>query len=86
MKRQATVVLGFFLIASTLLAAAGTRMLLIVRDLDNHPLPGFHLSYGGVESQATNRTGATELDLPPERGPGQQIKIFLVHHSRKTED
>ena len=28
----------------------------------------------------------TELDLPPGSGPGQQIKILLVHHSKKTED
>ena len=86
MKRQFTTILGFLLVVSISVAATGSRILLIARDLEDHPLSGFHFSYAGVESQATNRAGATELDLPPEQTPGQQIKILLVHHSKHTED
>ena len=86
MRIQITALLGFLLTASMLLAAAGTRILLVARDLEDHPLAGFHFSYGGVVSQPTNKTGATELNLPPGQGPGQQIKILLVHRSKQTED
>jgi tetratricopeptide (TPR) repeat protein len=72
--------------ASAELAAAGTQVLLVARDLEDHPLAGFRFSYGGAVSRATNPAGATRLDLPPGIGPGQQIKILLVQSSKKTED
>lgn len=72
--------------ASAALAAAGTRVLLVARDLEDHPLAGFRFSYGGAVSRATDRAGATRLDLPPGTGPGHQIKILLVQSSKKTED
>ncbi len=72
--------------ASAALAAAGTRVLLVARDLEDHPLAGFRFSYGGAVSRATNPAGAAWLDLPLGIGPGHQIKILLVHRSKKTED
>jgi hypothetical protein len=47
-----------------LAAPAATPILLVVRDPENKPLPGFRFAYGGVESQPTNKAGATALDLP----------------------
>jgi tetratricopeptide (TPR) repeat protein len=72
--------------ASAALAEAGTRVLLVARDLEDHPLAGFRFSYGGAVSRATDPAGATRLDLPPGTGPGQQIKILLVQSSKKTVD
>jgi tetratricopeptide (TPR) repeat protein len=69
-----------------LFAAAGIRMSLVARDLEDHPLSGFRFTYGGVTSDATSQAGTTELNLPPGQGPGQQIKLFLVPHSKKLED
>ena len=86
MKRLVTALLVFLLTASMLLAAAGIRMSLIARDLEDHPLSGFRFTYGGVETLATNSTGTTQLNLPPGQGPGQQIKVFLVPHSKTPED
>src|SRR4029077_20577670 len=86
MKRQLAVLLGFLLMASIPLAATGNRMHLVARDLEENLLPGFYFSAGGGESQATNSDGETDLNLPPGKGPGQEIKLHLVHHSKKTKD
>jgi tetratricopeptide (TPR) repeat protein len=82
-------VLGYFamLLTFSALAAAGEPILLVARDLDEHLLSGFRFAYGGVESPVTNRAGATELALPHEHQPGQQIKILLlVPDSRQSEE
>src|SRR5712692_7817736 len=87
MRRQFLVSLGLLLVAAPLAAAAGTRMLLVAHDLEDHPLSGFRFAYEGVESEATNRTGATELDLPAEHRPGETIRIFLlVTGPKRPED
>ena len=86
MRRELVAVIFTLSIATNLMASPGSRILLIARDLENHPLSGFHFSYSGVESHATTGAGATELDLPPGQGPGQQIKILLVLRSEQTED
>ncbi|HEV7507408.1 MAG TPA: hypothetical protein VGS07_21160 [Thermoanaerobaculia bacterium] len=65
MRRQILAILGLLLTA-TLAAANGTRILLVARDLKDHPLSGLRFSYEEVKSRATNRIGATELDLPPD--------------------
>src|SRR5881394_605847 len=66
-------------------ASAATRILLVARDLEDKPLPGFRFAYGGVESPPTNKAGATQLELPPDHRPGQPIKILLVPASKQTE-
>ena len=86
MRRLVPALLVFLLTASMLFAAAGIRMSLVARDLEDHPLSGFRFTYGGVTSDATSQAGTTELNLPPGQGPGQQIKLFLVPHSKKLED
>ncbi len=85
MRRQIAIMVALWLTTSILHAVNGTQMFLIARDVEDHPLSGFHFSYGGIESQATDQTGATELSLPPGAEPGQQIKLLLVH-SKKTKD
>src|SRR6185436_3815637 len=88
MKRRLLGFLVLLLIAVPLQAtAAGTRIMLVARDLEDQPLSGFRFSYQGIESLPTSSAGATELDLPPEHRPGQQIKIFLlVPKSKQAEE
>ena len=74
------------LTASTLAAAAGAQVLLIARDLKNHPLPGIRFSYDEVKSRPTNQDGATELDLPPDQPAGRQIKLSLVSGFRRADE
>ncbi|HSS50150.1 MAG TPA: tetratricopeptide repeat protein [Thermoanaerobaculia bacterium] len=85
MRRPLLWLLAVLLMAAAL-PAAGTRILLVARDREEHLLPRFRFAYGGVESQATNQTGATELELPPDHRPGQQIKIHLVPGSKQAEE
>src|SRR6185436_8232660 len=70
--------IGLLLVATMLAAAPGKQILLVARDLADRPLSGIRFSYEKVKSRPTNRTGATELDLPPDQKTGQQIKIVLV--------
>src|SRR5258706_6178473 len=86
MRRQNLFILGLLLTATTLAAAAGTRILLVARDLQEHPLSGFRFAFEGVASKVTARPGATELDLPPERQPGQSIKILLLPGPKQSEE
>src|SRR5262245_47484000 len=85
MRRQVLGVIGVLLMAAAL-PAAGTRILLVARDREEHPLPRFRFAYGGVASLPTTQSGATELDLPADHRPGQQIKIQLVPGSKQAED
>lgn len=80
------VLLSLLLTLPMLAAPAVTRILLVARDLEDHPLPGFRFACGGFESQSTNKAGATELDLPQEHQSGQQIKILLAPGSKRTEE
>src|SRR5262245_44211953 len=66
--------------------AAGTHILLVARDHEDHPLSDFRFAYQGVETLPTNRSGATELDLPAEHRPGQPIKIYLLVPSSKRAE
>jgi tetratricopeptide (TPR) repeat protein len=84
MRRQLLLILVLFLMAA--IPVAGMQILLVARDTEDHPLSGFRFAYGGVESQATNQAGATELDLPPDHRTGQQIKIHLVFGAKRSED
>jgi tetratricopeptide (TPR) repeat protein len=86
MTRRLPAILFLALLAATTLAAAAGKTLLVARDLEDHPLPGLRFAYGGVESGPTNSAGATELALPPERHPGQQIKIHLLPNAKAAED
>src|SRR4051794_20229471 len=74
------------LLAAALAAAPGEQILLKARDLAGNPLPGLRFSFDQVKSKRTNPSGITELDLPPKRPPGQQIKINLELGSRRPED
>jgi tetratricopeptide (TPR) repeat protein len=85
MRRQVLGVLGVLLMVAEL-PAAGTRIQLVARDLEEHPLSRLRFAYGGVESQATSQSGATQLDLPPSHQPGQQIKVQLMPGPRKAEE
>src|SRR3954471_9561478 len=68
-------------------AAAGTRIRLVARDHEEHPLSGFRFTYQGLETLPTSQAGATELDLPPEHQPGLPIKILLlVPKSMRAEE
>jgi tetratricopeptide (TPR) repeat protein len=78
MRRPFLGVLGMLLTAAALVAANGTRILLVARDLENRPLSGIRFAYAGVESQETSKTGATELDLASEMRAGQQIKVQIL--------
>ena len=50
MKRRLFGFLGLLLIAVPLPAvAAGTRMMLVARDLDDNPLSGFRFAYQGLD-------------------------------------
>lgn len=88
MRRRLLGLLALVFMAVPLpLAAAGTRILLVARDHEDHPLSGFRFAYQGIESLPTSQAGATELDLPPEHRPGQQIKIYLlVPASKRVEE
>ncbi len=86
MRRRLLGFLVLLLAAVPLPAAAGTRILLVARDHEDHPLSGFRFAYQGIESLPTSPAGATELDLPPEHRPGQQIKIFLLVPSSKRAE
>ncbi|MBW8878213.1 MAG: tetratricopeptide repeat protein [Acidobacteria bacterium] len=84
--RRTFYALGLLLTAATLAAAGGTRILLIARDHEDHPLPGVRFAFEGIESKATNQAGATELDLPTEHQPGQPIKLLLLPSSKRSEE
>jgi len=84
MRRPALAVLG--LLASAALSASGPRILLVARDLEEHPLSGLRFAYGGVESQETSPAGATELELPAARREGEQIKIQLLPAAKRAAD
>jgi tetratricopeptide (TPR) repeat protein len=86
MTRRPPAILCLALLAATALAAAAGKILLVARDLEDHPLPGLRFAYGGVESRPTNPAGATELDLPAEPHPGQPIKILLLPSAKAGED
>ena len=86
MKRLLLGSIGLVLLATTLVAASGEQILLVARDLVGHPLPGLRFSFDQVKSRKTNSSGITELDLPPKRPPGQQIKINLVSASKRSPD
>ena len=79
-------ILGLLLPAEALPAATGARILLVARDLDDHPLAGLRFAYAGVTSQPTNQAGATELALPPGHPPGQQIKLQLLVGSKQADE
>ncbi len=53
MRRQVfrAIFLSLLLTLPILAPAGAARILLVARDLDNHPLSGFRFTYGGVESQ-----------------------------------
>ncbi|HVR95103.1 MAG TPA: tetratricopeptide repeat protein [Thermoanaerobaculia bacterium] len=85
MRRLALGAICLFL-AAALAAAPGEQILLKARDLAGNPLPGLRFSFDQVKSRKTNPSGITELDLPPQRPPGQQIKINLVSSSKRSED
>jgi len=72
MRRRLLGLLALLLMAVPLPAAAvGTRILLVARDHEEHPLSGFCFAYQGLETLPTSRAGATKLDLPPtETGSG----------------
>lgn len=72
--------------AGTLSAATAARILLVARDLDEHPLAGLRFAFAGVASQPTSQAGATELDLPPDHPAGQQIKIQLLPGTKQADD
>jgi tetratricopeptide (TPR) repeat protein len=86
MTRRPPAILCLALLTATTLAAAAGKVLLVARDLEEHPLPGLRFAYGGVESRPTNPAGATELDLPAEPHPGQPIKILLLPSAKAGED
>jgi tetratricopeptide (TPR) repeat protein len=86
MTRRPLAILCLALLAATTLAAAAGKILLVARDLDRRPLPGLRFAYGGVESRPTNRTGATELDLPAGPHPGEPIEILVVPSTNAAED
>ena len=67
-------------------SAAGTQILLVARDHEDRLLSGFRFMYQGIESKPTNQAGVTELDLPPEHRPGQQIKLHLVVPTSKQSE
>jgi tetratricopeptide (TPR) repeat protein len=79
-------ILGLLLPAEALPAATRARILLVARDLDDHPLAGLRFAYAGVKSQPTNQAGATELDLPPKHPPGQQIKLQLLAGPKQADE
>ena len=86
MRRKVLGSLAFLLTAATLaFAAAAPQMVLVARDLEEHPLAGLRFAYEGFESHPTNRVGATELALPQDHRPGQQIKILLVPGSKSAK-
>ncbi|HSS47809.1 MAG TPA: tetratricopeptide repeat protein, partial [Thermoanaerobaculia bacterium] len=84
MRRQLLCTLGLLFMATALEAANSTQILLIARDLKDHPLSGFRFSYEQVKSKPTNRAGATELDIPPKQQSGKNIKIQLVPGSKRA--
>jgi tetratricopeptide (TPR) repeat protein len=87
MRRRLLGLLALLLTAVPLpVIAAGTRILLVARDHEEHLLPGFRFAYQGIESLPTSKAGATELDLPPEHRPGQQIKLFLLVPTAKRAE
>jgi len=86
MRRQLLGMIFLLVPLGMLSAGTGARMLLVARDLDEHPLAGFRFAYAGVASQPTNSAGATELDLPPNHPPGQQIRIQLLAGSKQAEE
>jgi len=79
MRRRLLGLLVVLLVAVQLpAAAAGTRIRLVARDHEDHPLSGFRFAYQGLETLPTSPAGATDLDLPPEHRPGQPVKILLL--------
>lgn len=66
--------------------AAGARILLVARDNEERPLAGLRFAYEGTESQATTKSGATELELPPDHKPGQKIKVLLLPDPKRREE
>ncbi len=86
MRRLVLSTLAVLVPAAALSAAAGTRMFLVARDLDERPIAGVSFAYSGVQSLATTQAGATELDLPPEHPPGLPIKIYLVLSSELAKE
>jgi len=87
MRRSLFGLLALLLMAAPLPAAAGTRILLVARDHEEHPLSAFRFAYQGIETLPTSQAGATELDLPPENRPGQSVKILLlVPRSKQAEE
>ena len=88
MSRRLLGLLALLLITVTLpAAAAGTRILLVARDHEEHPLSGFRFTYLGLKTLPTDQGGATELDLPPEHRPGQPVKILLlVPNAKQAEE
>jgi tetratricopeptide (TPR) repeat protein len=79
----ALVPVTLLLAAPPLPLAAQSKILLQVRDLEEHPIREIRLTYGGVRSLPTNAEGATELNLPHNHPPGVPIKLFLVPNPRK---
>ena len=77
--------LGLLLVALPLPAAV-PKILLVVHDLEEKPLPGLRFAYAGLESQKTTSAGATELVLPPGHQEGQAIKIQLLPSAKKSRD
>ena len=84
MNRASLGTLALLLISAPL-AGAGSRIQLVARDLEERPVAGIRFTYGGVESLATNRAGATELDLPPDHPPGRSIKVFLIPNPKQAD-
>lgn len=86
MRRRVLGFLGLLLMTAVLSTAADSQMVLVARDLEENVLSGFRFAYRGVESSATDVTGATSLGLPPDLPPGRQIKIQLVLSAKQTEE
>src|SRR5689334_8804889 len=86
MRKHVVVFVGAVLAVTTLVMAASTRILLTARDNEDHPLSGFRFAYEGIESQPTTKSGATELNLPPDHRPGQKIKVLLLPDRKRTEE
>lgn len=82
------IVLGLLglLLAVVPTASAGTRIMLVARDLEERPLPGLRFAHQGNESLPTNRTGATALNLKGKHPPGEQIKVTLVSGPKQADE
>ena len=70
---------GFFvacLVASTVIAAEQTEVSIKALDPHGKVLPGIRFTFAGVQSLPTDKTGVTDLQVPP-LDAGESIKVDL---------